>query len=375
MPDRRHGGFYGSVNDNNVPDVKAPKGSVLNARILWSFSVAFNQTANELYLPLAARAYEYIVDHFVDDKFGGVYWTVDYKGKKLDDRKQIYALAFCIYGLSEYYKASDNQHALELAIDLYQLLERHAYDKKRKGYYEAFTREWKETDDMRLSKKDANEKKTMNTHLHIVEAYANLYRVWPDDRLKTQIENLLEVFAHHIINDETHHLNLFFDEKWNAKSTLVSYGHDIEAAWLLHEVAEVIGHPGWTITMRSLAVKMADAAAKGLDKEGGLNYESIDGLIIDQKHWWPQAEAMIGFFNAYQVSGNENYLQRSIKSWQFTNKYIKDHKKGEWFWGVLADHTLIKGYYKAGLWKCPYHNTRACLELIKRIELMYNGTD
>jgi len=371
-PDPVYGGFYGSVDNENRPRPDAVKGIVLNARILWTFSAACNDTGEQKYLLFAKRAFEYIISHFIDDQFGGVYWTVNYKGEKLDCRKQVYGLAFCIYGLSEYYRAVKDATALQLAVKLYWLIEYHAYDQKQKGYYEAFSRDWKPTEDLRLSAKDANEKKTTNTHLHIAEAYANLYRIWPDKKLKQQIENLLEVFAHYIVDDKTNHLHLFFDENWNIKSNIISYGHDIEAAWLLQEIAEVIHHPGWMTAMRSLSVKIADAVTTGLDTEGGLNYELADGHCIEQKHWWPQAEAMIGFFNAYQVTGDSKYLQRSIKSWEFTNKYIKDHQNGEWFWGVDADYLLMEGHDKAGIWKCPYHNSRACMELIRRSQLIYS---
>jgi mannobiose 2-epimerase len=374
-PDKIYGGFYGSIDNENNPMPEAPKGVVLNARILWTFAAAFNETGEQKYLRFAERAFQYIVAHFVDREFGGVYWTVNYKGEKLNDRKQIYGLAFCIYGLSEYFRAVDDKAALDLAIELFWLIEYHAYDQKQKGYYEAFTREWKPIADLRLSAKDANEKKTMNTNLHIAEAYANLHRVWPDKKLKLQIENLLEVFAHHIVDDEKHHLHLFFDENWNIKSNIISYGHDIEAAWLLEQVAETVHHPGWMTTMRSLGVKIADAVISGLDEEGGLKYESENGNIIDQKHWWPQAEAMIGFFNAYQLSGDEKYLQLSIRSWEFIKKFIRDDQHGEWFWGINADHSLMAGYDKAGLWKCPYHNARACMEIIHRTESVFKLRD
>jgi mannobiose 2-epimerase len=246
-------------------------------------------------------------------------------------------------------------------------MEQYCFDRKSKGYFEAFSRDWQELKDMRLSEKDANEKKTMNTQLHILEAYANLYQIWPEAKLKKQIENLLEIFAHHIVDDKTHHLHLFFDENWTVKSRLISFGHDIEAAWLLLDAAETIAHAGWMITMRSLAVKIADAAALGLAEDGGLNYELENGCLIDEKHWWPQAEAMVGFFNAWQITHDENYLQLSVRAWQFTNQYIKDHSNGEWFWGVFSDHSLMEGKDKIGFWKCPYHNSRACSELIGRI--------
>lgn len=373
--DDAQGGFYGSVDNSNIPDPEAPKGIVLNARILWTFSAAYNQTREQKYLAVAERAYRYIVSYFIDKEFGGAYWTVNHKGEKLNDRKQVYGQAFCIYGLSEYYKATSEREAFDLAIKMYWLIEYHAYDQKQKGYFEAFSRDWKPVEDLRLSSKDANEKKTTNTNLHIAEAYANLYQVWPDKKLKQQIENLLEVFAHHIVNDETHHLNLFFDEKWNIKSGLVSYGHDIEVAWLLNQVAERVNHPGWTMTMRSLGVKIADAAVEGLDEDGGLAYESENENRISEKHWWPQAEAMIGFFNAYQITGDEKYFQYSLGCWRFTSNYIRDHQHGEWFWGVYTDHSLMQGHDKVGLWKCPYHNARACMELIRRIEPIYNLSD
>jgi len=374
-PDEINGGFYGSVANNNEPSPTADKGVVLNARILWTFSAAYNETGESEYLEYANRAFQYLTKHFFDDSFGGVYWTVNSKGEKLNDRKQIYGLAFCIYGLSEYYKAAENKIALDLAIKLFWLIEYHAYDQAKKGYFEAFTRDWKSITDLRLSSKDANEKKTMNTHLHIAEAYASLYKMWPDKKLKQQLESLLEVFAHHIVNSETHHLHLFFDENWNVKSNIISFGHDIEAAWLLLDVAQTIHHPGWITTMQSLAVKIPDAVIRGFDKEGGLNYELIGDRFIEEKHWWPQAEAMIGFFNAFDLSKDDKYLHRSIQTWEFIKKYIRDKENGEWFWGVRDDYSLMEGYDKVGPWKCPYHNARACMELMRRTESIFKLPD
>ena len=367
-PDLVQGGFYGRIDQCNGIHPDAPRGVVLYSRILWTFSAAFNIQQDPGCLQQAERAYEYISKHFIDPQEGGVFWSVDKQGCVLEDRKQIYGLAFCVYGLSEFYQASKKQSALDEAIGLYRIIERHAYDKKQKGYYEAFTRDWKKIDDLRLSPKDVNEQKTMNTHLHVLEAYANLYLCWKNAGLRGQIENLLEVFAHRIIDDRTRHLNLFFDENWNLKSALVSYGHDIEAAWLLQRAAETVGHPGWTRTMKTLAVSIADAAAEGLDCDGGLKYETDQGLTDADKHWWPQAEAMVGFFNAYQLSGEEKYLHRSLRSWEFVRRYIKDRVFGEWHWGVHADHRLMEKHDKAGFWKCPYHNSRACMELIRRLE-------
>jgi len=374
--DNIHGGFFGKIDKDNVVHTTAPKGAVLNARILWTFSAAYNHTKTRQYLSIATRAFEYTRDHFIDKDHGGVFWTVDYTGNMLDPKKQVYAIAFCIYGLSEYYAASKNNEALKLAVELYNTIEMHSYDDAFKGYLEAFARDWKEAEDLRLSAKDANEKKTMNTHLHIIEAYANLYKVHPSTGLKNRINELLELFDVHFIDHKTFHLKLFFDEAWNEKPGLISYGHDIEAAWLLQQCAEVIGHDEWESIYKHHALKIADAAAEGLDEDGGLWYECLQPLkgsnsqllnIVKEKHWWPQAEAMVGFFNAYELSGNKAWLQYSRNSWQFIKQCIVDIKNGEWYWGVTEDYSVMQGEDKAGLWKCPYHNARACLEIINRI--------
>jgi cellobiose epimerase len=369
MPDEINGGFFGKLDSVNQVHKEAPKGIVLNSRILWSFSAGYNQTKNNKYLIIAKRAYEYITDYFIDKEFGGVYWSVDYSGAMLNGRKQVYGISFCLYGLSEYYKAIKKKEILDHAVNLFHLIEKHAYDTVRKGYYEAFSRDWHLEKDLRLSEKDANEKKTMNTHLHIIEAYANLYEVWPDHFLKKQIENLLEVFVQHIIDNKSGHLILFFDEEWKNKSQIISYGHDIEAAWLLQESAEKVHNTEWVETMKKMAVKITTAAQEGADKDGGLWYEynAASNHLIKEKHWWPQAEAMIGFLNAYQINNDKVFLQQSFQSWQFIKKYIKDKQYGEWHWGINADNSPMQNQDKAGFWKCPYHNSRACLEIIKRL--------
>jgi cellobiose epimerase len=366
--DEEQGGFYGTVSNDNVPDKTAQKGVVLNSRILWAFSAAFLHTREQRYLDIAERAYQYIMNHFIDHEYGGVYWSVDHKGKMLDGKKQIYGLAFCIYGLSEYYKASKDELALYFANDLFEYIEQHSYDKEKRGYLEAFTREWQPIGDLRLSEKDNNEKKTMNTHLHVIEAYANLYSVSQDTRLNEQIKNLLDVFEKYMINPATFHLNLFLDEKWNVKSSLISYGHDVEAAWLLFQCAESISSNFYIKRYKELSVKITDAATEGLDTDGGLwyEYEPANDHWIKEKHSWPQAEAMVGFMNAYQLTGNEKYLKHSLNSWEFIKRSIRDKVNGEWFWGVDENNISMKKKDKVGFWKCPYHSTRACIEIIDR---------
>ncbi|HEY5391892.1 MAG TPA: AGE family epimerase/isomerase, partial [Hanamia sp.] len=321
--DKKNGGFFGKINNDTYVFEEAPKGSVLNSRILWTFSAAYNLTKNEDYLLVADRAFEYIKDHFIDKEFGGVYWTVDFRGKPLDEKKQIYALAFTIYGLSEYYISSKNEEARSLAIDLYHTILKYSYDHEHGGYIEALTRDWKEINDLRLSDKDANEKKSMNTHLHLLEAFANLYRSWTDEKLKEKITELIFIFLNKIVDPGTNHLILFFDEKWNKKSGIVSYGHDIEAAWLIEEAAGIVKNEMLFKQVQQQSVNLAVAATDGLAPDGGLWYEYDIGKddLIKEKHWWPQAEAMVGFFNAWQITGDETFLQHSLSSW----KFIKQH--------------------------------------------------
>ena len=366
--DKENGGFIGEINHQNVINNNSEKGAVLNARILWSFSAAYAVEKNPEYLKTAKRAFQYIKDYFFDNEFGGIFWSLQADGKPKDTKNQIYAIAFVIYGLSEFYKIFKNEDALELAQSLFYKIELYSKDYKNKGYLEAFTRDWQEIEDLRLSEKDANEKKTMNTHLHIVEAYSNLYLIWPNPKLKDSIKEILEVIALYFINKYTWHLKLFFDENWKEKEDVISYGHDIEAAWLLQWCAEAIEDEVLIKNYQKYAVAFADATKEGLDADGGLwyEYEPKEQKLIAEKHWWPQAELWIGMINAWQLTQNEEFLEITEKNFEFVEKYIIDHKNGEWIWGVYADYSpILKD--KAGFWKCPYHNSRACIELIKRL--------
>lgn len=366
--DEENGGFIGEINHHNIINNNSEKGAVLNARILWSFSAAYSVEKNPQYLKTAKRAFQYIKDYFFDKEFGGIFWSLHADGTPKDTKNQIYAIAFVIYGLSEFYKIFKNEDALELAQSLFYKIELYSKDYKNKGYLEAFTRDWQEIEDLRLSEKDANEKKTMNTHLHIVEAYANLYMIWPNQKLKDAIKEILEVIALYFIDKDTWHLKLFFDENWKEKEDVVSYGHDIEAAWLLQWCAEAIEDEDLIRSYQKYAIEFAKSTREGIDKDGGLwyEYDPKEEKLIAEKHWWPQAELWIGMINAWQFTQNQEYLEITEKSFEFVEKYIIDHKNGEWIWGVYADYSpILKD--KAGFWKCPYHNSRACIELIKRL--------
>lgn len=367
--DNQNGGFVGQIDFNDQLITNAEKGSVLNARILWTFSASYKTTKNENHKKLAKRAFEFLANYFYDTQFGGLFWSINEDKTPKDTKNQIYALAFAIYGLSEYYSISNEEKALEIAKNLYSKIQQYSCDPVNKGYFEAFTRDWQPIDDLRLSAKDANEKKTMNTHLHIIEGYVNLYKVWRDEKLLADIIELLETIEKYFINTETGHLRLFFDENWKEKPDVISYGHDIEAAWLLQQCAEISGNETLIANYKKYAIQIAEVTKDGLDTDGGLwyEYDPEKKELIAEKHWWPQAEALIGFYNAYQLTGKEEYLDIVFKNWSFIKKHILDKENGEWVWGVFADYSLMKKD-KAGFWKCPYHNGRACLELIARIQ-------
>ncbi|CAG9898031.1 Cellobiose epimerase [Bacteroides ovatus] len=367
MVDTEHGGFHGCIAGNGEVIGGAPKGVVLNARILWTFSSAYRLLCKEEYLEMATRAKREIIDHFYDPVYGGVYWSLSEDHTPLDTKKQIYALGFAIYGLSEYFRATEDKEALEYAIRLFNDIEEHSFDRKKNGYCEALTREWETIEDMRLSEKDENERKTMNTHLHILEPYANLYRVWKDDWLERQLRNLIELFTERIINFETKHLDLFFDDDWNSKYNIVSYGHDIEASWLLHEAALTLGDRRLAERIEPYVIDMAEAASEGFLPGAGMIYEMHgDRASIDaDRHWWVQAESVVGYMNLYQYFDDCLSLVRATQCWELIKEHLID-SEGEWFWSLRADGTVNKTDDKAGFWKCPYHNGRMCMEVIER---------
>ena len=347
---------------------EASKGAILNARILWTFSSAYRLLKKPEYLETATRAKRYLIDWFYDPQYGGIYWELDYKGNPLDTKKQIYAIGFAIYGLSEYARATGDTEALEYAQRLFDAIEQHSFDSEQNGYVEALTRDWQPIGDMRLSDKDENEKKTMNTHLHILEPYTNLYRVWKDEQLERQLRNLIEVFITRILDPQTGHLNLFFEEDWTNKYRIYSYGHDIEASWLIHEAALVLGDPEVLKRIEPIIIRIAQAADEGLNPDGSMIYEHfIDRQKTDRElHWWVQAENVVGHINLYQHFGDTEALDTAARCWEFIKTKLIDREQGEWHWSLLPDGTVNRRDDKAGFWKCPYHNGRMCMEVIER---------
>ena len=370
--DHPYGGFVGERDFNNRLVEKSPKGIILNSRILWSFAAAGNFLKTDQFNPICERSFDYLYTFFRDPEFGGVFWELDFQGKKLNARKQVYAQAFMIYALSEYAKLGKNEKALHWAIEISELIEKYAYDQRYLGYAEAFSRDWSPIADRRLSEKDANEAKTMNTHLHILEAYTSLYEVAPSGFLKGRLEEIITLFLDKFFDSKTHHFQLFFDEKWQAKGDIVSYGHDIEAAWLILEAAKVIDHTELFNRSKKLALAIAKTfAAEGIDRNGGVNYEyNVSTKVLDtDKHWWPQAEAIVGLNYAYEISQNESYLLLASKIWSFTKENLIDKKNGEWFWSVNGQNEPKVSTYKLGFWKAPYHNSRACMKMMHPVIL------
>ncbi|MGN0213619.1 MAG: AGE family epimerase/isomerase [Muribaculaceae bacterium] len=364
MVDDARGGFYGRRDgfDHLVAD--APKGAILNGRLLWSFAAAYRVTGNEQYLEMATRAKRYIIDNFYDREFGGIYWSLNADGTPLDTKKQFYAIGFVIYGLSEYVRATGDAEALDYAIKLFHDIENHSRDRVRGGYIEACTRSWGEIADMRLSDKDANEKKTMNTHLHIIEPYTNLYRVWKDPELRSAIEHLMHIFLDVMEDESSHHLGLFFDEDWNRRDGEQSFGHDIEASWLLMETALVLNDPELTRKTLAHTRRIADAALQGRCTDGSMLYERhANGSYCNDKHWWVQAECVIGEIYLFKFHGVSRAADMAIETWQYIKQNIVDNEGGEWYWSRQADGSVNRIDDKAGFWKCPYHNTRMCLEV------------
>lgn len=370
-PDEVHGGFVGEIDSQMNVRPEADKSLVLNARILWTFSSAYRLFGDSAYLQAAERALDVLERDFADREHGGFFWMVHAGGSPSQTKKQVYGQAFVIYALAEYFRAVRKPEALDRAIELFRLLEKYGYDPVHSGYIEALSREWQMTDDLSLSGKDLNEKKSMNTHLHVLEAYTGLYRVWKSEELRVKLAELIGTMLDHIVDKEGRHFLLFFDEQWNVKSDHVSYGHDIEGSWLLFEAAEVLGDEEVLERVTGIAIRMAEAAlAEGVDKDGGIwNEAGPEGLLSRDKDWWPQAEAMVGFYNAYQLTGDVKFREAAYRSWQFIDKYIVDHKLGEWHWGVSGDLRPLEHEPKVSAWKCPYHNGRACFEMIERIPL------
>jgi len=364
------GGLHGAVTNDLRVDDDVPRSSVLCARVLWTFAAAYRRLGDPAYLATAKRMYDALTRAFWDPKHGGLYWQVDREGRPVADRKHHYAQAFGVYGLSEFHRATGDPRSLELARALFGLLEEHAYDPVEGGYFEGSTRDWRPLADARLSEKDLDAPKSMNTMLHVLEAYTDLLRTWDDTRLRARLDALLRTFAQRILDPRTGHFGTFFDDRWRRLSENVSFGHDIEGSWLLCEAADACGDPALRDETRRLAVVLADAVHRdGIDADGSLFSEgSPNGATDRGKDWWPQAEGIVGFYNAYQITGDERFAEAAIRCWRNAQDRFVDRENGGWFKRLSPDGTPDPTRGKAGPWDCPYHHSRACLEMMERLE-------
>ncbi len=369
------GGFYGRRDGYDRLDAAAPRGAILNARILWAFSAAYRVLGKPEYLEAATRTKREIIDRFYDREYGGIYWSLDADGKPLDTKKQFYALGFAIYGLSEYARATGDPEALEYAMKLFGDIESHSRDTKNGGYIEATTRDWQPIDDMRLSEKDMNVSKSMNTHLHIIEPYTNLLRVCRTPEVESAVKSLLELFLDKIvIPGQRGHMGLFFDDEWNrTDGGIISYGHDIEASWLLLEAAQVLGDTPLLERTLDVTRHIADAAMEGRCCDGSMIYERhASGSYDNDRHWWVQAENVVGEIYQYCFHNRPDMLDKAYQSWEYIRDNIVDNDNGEWYWS-RQDGAINRTDDKAGFWKCPYHNTRMCLEVYERLHSPHQG--
>jgi mannobiose 2-epimerase len=369
MADEENGGFYGKADFYGKSDKTAGKGCILNSRILWTFSAAYRIFGDEAYKACARRAYDFLSLAFLDTTHGGLYWLADHTGKVLDTRKQFYNLAFGIYALSEHYRATGDKSSLELAMSLFNATEQYGFDPVAGGYIEACNREWKSIDDFRLSERDLNCPKSMNTNLHVLEAYTNLSRLSGDERVRTALKNILHITLDKIIN-RNWHFELFFDMNWNSLAKDISYGHNIEGSWLLYEAALVIGDESLVSKVKQAALAIAEVTyTAAIDNKNGGLISGCDaaGSSHTKKEWWPQAEAVVGFYNAYELSGDQKYFKAADSIWDYIQSHFADPAHGEWHNELNLDNTPDTTMPKAGFWKCPYHNARACLEVIGRM--------
>ena len=367
--DEARGGFYGEIGPDLVVHRNAPRGALLSARILWTFSTAYRRYRDPAYLAMARWAYQDLETRFWDSEYGGYLWRISAAGQPKDPTKQIYGQAFGIYALAEFYRATGEQAALDRAVALYRLVEEHGHDRRFGGYLEAFTRDWQRPPGRRLSAIGPDFPKSQNTHLHLMEAYTNLLRVWPDPELRRNLHAFIELMLDRVLGPDHRHLRLYFDADWTPRSDVISFGHDIEASWLLTESAEVVGDPALLTRVRETALLIARGTlAQGVDADGGIcNEAGPRGLTDTGKDWWPQAEAAVGFVNAYQISGDERFLAAARRTWDFIEMRMVDRQHGEWHWGVTRAGAVRPRLPLAGFWKCPYHNSRACLELAERL--------
>ena len=366
--DLKSGRIATQVSNRNRQDVNADLGLVYVSRLLWFFSAAYRFSRRAAYRQVADLCHHFLLSHFTDHEHGGLAWSVDSANRQKSRKKQSYGQAFAIYGLSEYAMATGEARPLEEAGRLVKLLERHALDEEHGGYLEALAADWGPLTDVRLGEKDRNADKTMNTHLHILEAYTNYYRAKPSPDFAGTLENLVTLFLERFVAPGGETLVQYYSRDWRLIEAARSYGHDIEASWLLWEAACLLGDKAIKHSVRGRSIALAEGVLEhGTDNLGGVVHEGMPGRVLDPARvWWVQAEALVGFFNAWQMTGRPEFLQASGASRDFIADYQRDSANGEWYWYSILDPGAGTRY-KAGFWKAPYHNGRAMMEMARRM--------
>ncbi len=370
LRDDIYGGYYGYLSYDLILQKQAEKGCILNSRITWFFSNAYTLLGDESLLAEARHGYEFLRDRCLDRTNGGIYWSLNYDGTPLDTTKHTYNQAFCIYALSSYYEASGDEEALRLAMELFHLIEEKCTDEV--GYLEAFTVDFRPESNEKLSENGVMAEKTMNTLLHVFEAYTELYRVSKNSEVRERLERILEIFAEKVYNPKLHRQEVFFDKDYNTILDLHSYGHDIETAWLLDRGVEVLDDERFGRMIHPITEALTRQIYETAFDGKSLANECDRGKVDENRVWWVQAETVIGFLNACRRQPeHKEYFDAAFAEWDFIKRFVKDKREGsEWYWLVKKDGSPVQGEPIVEPWKCPYHNGRMCIEVIRRVEQM-----
>lgn len=372
LKDERYGGYYGYLDGALQLDEKAVKGCILNSRILWFFANACQVLGKKELLKFADHGFEFMKNHCIDREYGGVFWSLDYQGNPEDTTKHTYNQAFSIYALSSYYEVSKREEALQMAQTLFDLIETKCRDEG--GYLESFNRKFVPEENDKLSENGVIAERTMNTLLHVFEAYTELYRVSKDTRVKERMKWILDIFAEKVYNPVLHRQEVFFDKNYNSILDLHSYGHDIETAWLIDRGVEILREPEYERKMTPVTKALTEEIYQKAFDGHSLPAECEKGIVLENRIWWVQAETVVGFLNGFQKDRNcRDYLEGAKAQWQFIKDFVLDKREGsEWLWEVNPDGTPIPNRPIVEPWKCPYHNGRMCLEVIKRSRELEN---
>lgn len=382
MRDDKFGGYYGYLSYDLALDEKAEKGCILNSRITWFFANAYLLYKDggiseeeceaagfkgEDLLAEAKHGYDFLREHCIDKEYGGIFWSLNYDGTPLDTTKHTYNQAFCIYALSSYYDAAGDKEALELAFSLFDIIEERCTDEI--GYLEAFTRDFKPESNEKLSENGVLADKTMNTLLHVFEAYTELYRVTKNEKVGKRLMWIMDTFADKVYNPAKQRQEVFFDADYNTILDLHSYGHDIETAWLMDRGVDVLNNEHYREKMTPITKTLTSRIYQVAFDGHSLANECDRGVVNAHRVWWVQAETVVGFLNGYERNtGHSEYCDAALAEWEFIKTYVVDKRNGsEWFWEVNEDGSPILDRPIVEPWKCPYHNGRMCIEVIRRI--------